>query len=127
MAINVRKVLSRFGRQVSTGTQRFAKEAVKDFSTAGKFVRDKALPAIERVAGQVGKGLAVATPFIAAVAPELAPIAFGASRLASALVQGASTGRRAIKSAEDTVGALRRGDTQSAIQSGQALRRDLRV
>jgi len=127
MAINVGKSLSRFGRQVSTGVSRFAKEAVKDFSTAGKFVRDKALPAIEKVAGKVAGGIAKASPFIAGIAPELAPIALGISGLAKGVQKVAQGGRRAIQQGEDVVSGIKSGDTQKAIQAGQALRRDLRV
>ncbi len=127
MAINIGKSLSRFGKQVAGGVSRFAKEAVKDFSTAGKFVRDKALPAIEKVAGQVGKGLSYATPFVAGIAPELLPFVAGASALAKQVGKGASSGRRAIQQGEDVISGIKSGDTQKAIQAGQGLRRDLRV
>jgi hypothetical protein len=127
MAINIGKAISRFGTNVARGVSRFGVQAGKDLKKVGEFVKEKALPAIEKASGQAGKVLAMATPFVAGIAPELAPLVYGASRLASAIGSGARTGSKLIKQGEDTVAAIKRNDVKSAVMSGQALRRDLRI
>lgn len=127
MAISIGQKIERFGQKIKSGAEKFGKKVGRDLLSAGKFVKEKALPEIEKLAGQAGAGIKKATPYIAGIAPELLPVAIGAGKLASAIGKGAAGGRKAIGQGEQTVEAIKRGDVKSAVMSGKALRRDLRI
>jgi len=91
----------RFGQQVSGGFQRFGQQARRDFESVGNFIKDKALPVIENVAGEVGRGIMkYGVPIAAAIAPELLPLVAGAGAIASRVGSAAGTGQKLIKTAQ---------------------------
>jgi len=122
MAISIGRAFQKFGQKVSKGAQKFGQKVVRGAEKGLDFAK-KALPEIEKISGKVGGIIQKATPFVAAVVPELAPLVYGAGKLASKIGKGSRTGQTLIKQGESTVGALKRGDDKSAIQSGLAFRR----
>ena len=126
MAVSIGTAFHKFGQKVSAGARRFGQKLERGISKGVDFAK-KALPAIEKVAGQVAGGIARATPLIAGIAPEFAPLALGAAGLAKGVQKAASGGRMAIGRGEQLVSQIKTGDTRGAIQTGQGLRRDLRI
>jgi hypothetical protein len=126
--MSIKRDFERFGQKVRQGFQRFGQKAGRDFQSAGKFIKEKALPAIEKVAGQVGRGvLQYGLPIASVVAPELLPLVAGAGALASRVGSAAGTGRKLITAGEKVVGAVKSGNVGKIATAGlegrQALRR----
>jgi hypothetical protein len=114
---SVGKAFSNLGKGFKTGVGR----SLRQLSSAGTYLKKKALPTVEKVAGAVGKGITYAMPVLGAVAPELLPVAFGASKLAGVIGQGAGTLRKGIQSGENAVERLKRGDVAGAVSAGREL------
>jgi len=126
--MGIKQDFQRFGQKVRQGFQRFGQKATRDFQSAGKFIKEKALPAIENIAGKVGKGiLQYGLPIASLVAPELTPLLAGAGAIASRVGSAAGTGRKLITAGEKVVGAVKTGDVGKIAVAGlegrQALRR----
>jgi hypothetical protein len=112
---SISKAFSNLGKGFKTGVGR----SLRQLSSAGTYIKQKALPVVEKVAGGVSKGLMYAMPVLGAVAPELLPVALGASKLAGVIGQGAGTLRKGIQSGENAVERLKRGDVAGAISAGR--------
>lgn len=112
------KAFSNLGKGFKTGGMR----SLQQLSSAGTYLKKKALPIVEKVAGGVSKGLMYSIPVLGAVAPELLPVALGASKLAGLIGSGAGTLRKGIQSGENAVERLKRGDVAGAISAGKDLR-----
>ncbi len=109
--MGIKGVFHKIGQKVSAGFHKFGQQASRDLKSVGKFVRDKALPAVEKVAGQVGRGIAkYGVPIASAVAPELLPVVAGAAGIARGVAKAAGTGRSLIASGEKVVSAVKSGD-----------------
>jgi hypothetical protein len=115
---SISKAFSNLGKGFKTGGMR----SLRQLSSAGTYLKNKALPIVEKVAGGVSKGLMYSIPVLGAVAPELLPVALGASKLAGVIGQGAGTLRKGIQSGENAVERLKRGDVAGAIVAGKDLR-----
>lgn len=125
--MGLKEQFQRLGQKVGSGLQRFGQQASREFKTVGTFVRDKALPAIENVAGKVGAGITkYGVPIAAAVAPEFLPAVAAAGALASRVGAAASTGRSLIKAGENVVGAVKSGNVGRIATAGLAGRQELR-
>ena len=122
MGFNINKAFSNFGKQVKSGFEKFGKNAVRDLSTAGKFIKNEALPEIQKYSGKISQGINYAMPVIGAIAPELLPFAVGASKIAGLVSKGAGVARQGITSGENVVERLKRGDIKGATQAGKDLR-----
>ena len=122
MGFNIGKAFSNFGKGMKRGFTKFGKQAGHDFSSAGTWIKTKALPTVEKFAGDVGKGINYAMPVIGAIAPELLPFAMGASKIAGIIGKGAGITRKGIQSGENVVERLKRGDVAGATQAGRDLR-----
>jgi hypothetical protein len=109
------KAFSNLGKGFKTGVGR----SLRQLSSAGTYIKQKALPVVEKVAGGVSKGLMYSIPVLGAVAPELIPVALGASKLAGVIGQGAGTLRKGIQSGENAVERLKRGDVAGALSAGR--------
>lgn len=126
--MGLKEQFQRLGQKVGSGIQRLGQQAGRDLKSAGAFVRDKALPVIENVAGKVGAGLTkYGVPIAAAVAPEFLPAVAAAGALASRVGAAAGTGRALIKAGENVVGAVQSGKTgriaAAGLEGARALRR----
>jgi hypothetical protein len=101
--------IRRFANKATPAIKRFAQKAV---SVAGKVAMDigeKVLPAVEKIAGGVGKGLTVAEGVVGGFAPELVPIVDIARRGAGMIQRGAMEGGKAFATARNVVTAVNRG------------------
>lgn len=127
MGFNIGKTFSNFGKGIKSGFEKFGRNARADLSSAGKFIKDKALPVIEKIASGVATGLKYATPVLGAIAPELLPLAFGASKIAGLIGSGAHVARQGIKQGEQVVSSLKKGDLAGATQAGLSLRGSARM
>lgn len=117
----------RFGQQVAGGFQRFGQQARRDFASAGDFIKNKALPAIENVAGEVGRGIMkYGIPIASVVAPELLPVLAGAGAIASRVGSAAGTGRSLIRAGENVASAVKSGNVGKIATAGLAGRQELR-
>lgn len=122
MAININKAFSKFGKGIKSKFEKFGKTALGDVKEVGSFIKNKALPAVEKVAGQIGKGIQYATPVLTALAPELLPFAMGASKVAGLIGKGTQIAKKGITSGEAIVSSLKKGDQAGATQAGADLR-----
>jgi len=118
---------ARFGQKVRSGFQRFGQKAKRDFQSVGTFVKDKALPAIEKVAGQVGRGIVkYGVPIASVLAPGLAPVLGTIGKIAGRVGSAAGSGRRLIKAGEGVASAVQGGDVNKIIGAGLAAKGELK-
>jgi pyridoxal biosynthesis lyase PdxS len=108
---------SRFFRNVGGSFRKFGSGLTKGLATTARFVEDKALPVIEKVAGGVATAAKYATPLLLAsgVGAEFAPLAAAVGAGASAVQRGASTARSVINTANKIESGIRTGNAQKII------------
>lgn len=78
----------KIGNKLVSGVNKIGNKVKGALMSAESYVKEKALPVVEKVAGLAQQGLKMALPAITAVAPELAPFAMGASAIAGKIKQG---------------------------------------
>lgn len=107
-----------FGKGLKTGLGKLGKDAMR----VSSFVRDKALPVVSKVAEGVSKGIKMGLPVLGAVAPELLPLAYGASKVAGLVGKGADITRKGITQGQKVISSLEKGDIVGATKQGKELR-----
>jgi len=114
MAIKISKGANKFFGGVGKAFKKFGKNIVKDVNTVVNFAEKKALPTIEKVAGQVVKY----APLAMAVAPEFAPVIGAIAVGAKGVQQGAKAGVKLIGTGKKVVKAIKAGDVSTALIEG---------
>jgi hypothetical protein len=82
------KAFHKIGNKIGAGVHKIGNKIASGIHSAEAFVKEKALPVVEKVAGAVQRGINMALPAITAVAPELTPFAMGASAIAGKVKEG---------------------------------------
>ena len=88
------KAFHKIGNKIGAGVNKIGNKIGAGLHTAETFIKEKALPVVEKVAGYAQKGISMAMPVISAIAPELTPFAMGASAIAGKIKQGAQIGQK---------------------------------
>ena len=95
--------IRRFAQKATPAITRFAQKAVHVAGKVAMDIGEKVLPAVEKIAGGVGKGLALAEAGAAGFAPELVPIVDIARRGAGMIQRGAMKGGQAFATARNVI------------------------
>jgi len=118
--------IKRFGHKAGGALKRFGHKAGHALHTAVEF-GEKALPAVEKVAGGIAKGLTMVEPLVGAVAPEFLPAVEIAKRGSSAVSAGARSagaglqaGKGIVRGAKKIASGDTAGGTANVIQAGLA-------
>jgi len=101
--------IRRFAQKAGPAITRFAQKAVHVAGRVAMEIGEKVLPAVEKIAGGVGKGLTIAEGVVGGFAPELVPIVDIARRGAGMIQRGAMQGGKAFATAKNVVTAVNRG------------------
>ena len=101
--------IRRFAQKAGPAITRFANKAVHVAGKVAMEIGEKVLPAVEKIAGGVSKGLALVEAGAAGFAPELVPIVDIARRGAGMVQRGAMKGGQAFATARNVVTAMNRG------------------
>ena len=101
--------IRRFAQKASPAITRFANKAVHVAGKVAMDIGEKILPAVEKIAGGVGKGLSIAEGVVGGFAPELVPIVDIARRGAGMIQRGAMQGGKAFATARNVVTAMNKG------------------
>ena len=95
--------IRRFAQKATPAITRFANKAVHVAGKVAMDIGEKILPAVEKIAGGVGKGLTVAEGVVGGFAPELVPIVDIARRGAGMIQRGAMKGGQAFATARNVI------------------------
>ena len=95
--------IRRFAQKANPAITRFANKAVHVAGKVAMDIGEKVLPAVEKIAGGVGKGLSIAEGVVGGFAPELVPIVDIARRGAGMIQRGAMKGGQAFATARNVI------------------------
>jgi hypothetical protein len=122
--MTILRQFEKFGSRLKKGFTDFDVKAGKAFGQAGRFIEQKALPVIQKVAGGIAKAASVAAPLLLAsgIGAEFAPLALGVAAGAGAAERAIGTGRKALKVAGEVVDVIKKPSIEKAIAVGQNVR-----
>lgn len=98
----------KLGNKITAGAHKLGNKILGGLRTAGEFIKDKALPAVEKVAGMVQGKIKSALPAIASISPQLTPLALGAIGVAGSVKKGAQFGQTLARGVERGIMDIRR-------------------
>ena len=113
----------KFGSRLKKGFTDFDVKAGKGLAQAGRFIEQKALPVIQKVAGGIAKVASIAAPILLAsgVGAEFAPLALGIAAGAGAAERAIGTGRKVLKVAGQVVDAVKKPSIEKTITAVQGV------
>jgi hypothetical protein len=118
----------KFGKNLKRGFTDFAVKAGKDFSSAGRFIEQKALPVLQKVAGGIATGAKFLAPALAFTPlAEFAPLVAGIGLGAGAAARAIGTGRKVLKVAGEAVDAVKRPSLEKTAAVGRNVARASRL
>lgn len=109
---------NKFMNRAKSGLRSFAGQAGTAITKGARFLGEKALPVIEKVASGVATAAKYAAPALAFTPlAEFAPLVAGAGLAAGAIARGASIGRSALSTAKTVV------DTANSLVKNKTIER----
>ena len=121
--MTILRQFEKFGSRLKKGFTDFDVKAGKGLAQAGRFIEQKALPVIQKVAGGIAKVASIAAPILLAsgVGAEFAPLALGIAAGAGAAERAIGTGRKVLKVAGQVVDAVKKPSIEKTITAVQGV------